>query len=81
MAIILHLRVGRIGNERLLMACAVFGNVVVAFSWFGVNMLGVGLHSYGFMEGAPLWLTIFSVSQLLLIGLALVPDSKTASAS
>jgi len=25
---------------------------VVVFSWWGVNMLGVGLHSYGFTEGA-----------------------------
>ncbi len=73
MAIILHLRIGRIGNEALLMACAVFGNIIVAFSWFGVNMLGVGLHSYGFMEGATLWLIIFYVSQLLLMGLALFP--------
>jgi hypothetical protein len=24
---------------------------VVMLSWFGVNLLGVGLHSYGFTEG------------------------------
>ena len=27
----------------------VFGHVVTSLSWFGVNVLGVGLHSYGFM--------------------------------
>lgn len=26
-------------------------NVIVALSWFGVNLLGVGLHSYGFTSG------------------------------
>jgi hypothetical protein len=31
---------------------SVFGNIVVSLSWFGVNMLGVGLHSYGFMDRA-----------------------------
>jgi hypothetical protein len=25
--------------------------MVVMLSWFGVNLLGVGLHSYGFTEG------------------------------
>ncbi|TVR52018.1 MAG: hypothetical protein EA425_05815 [Puniceicoccaceae bacterium] len=76
MALILHLRIGGIGSEKLLMACAVFGNVIVAFSWFGVNMLGVGLHSYGFMEGAPFWLGLFMVSQLALMALALLPERR-----
>ena len=30
---------------------SVVGSAVVVFSWWGVNMLGVGLHSYGFTEG------------------------------
>ncbi len=30
---------------------AIFCGIVVAFSWFGVNLLGVGLHSYGFTSG------------------------------
>ncbi len=76
MAIILHLRVGGLISEKGLMVCAVFGNVIVAFSWFGVNMLGVGLHSYGFMEGAFFWLGLFMASQLLLMSLALLPEAK-----
>jgi ABC-type transport system involved in cytochrome c biogenesis permease subunit len=39
-------------KQRGLAVLAVFGDIVTAWSWFGVNMLGVGLHSYGFMEGA-----------------------------
>jgi hypothetical protein len=30
---------------------AIIGTMVVMLSWFGVNLLGVGLHSYGFTEG------------------------------
>ena len=46
---------------------AIFGNIVTSFSWFGVNMLGVGLHSYGFMQKAFPWLVGFIVSQLALM--------------
>ena len=42
---------------------AVGGNIVTAWSWFGTNMLGVGLHSYGFMSGAVFWLVAFVLSQ------------------
>jgi hypothetical protein len=51
----------------------VFGNVVTSLSWFGVNMLGVGLHSYGFMDQAFGPLIGFIVSQLAIIGLGLIP--------
>ncbi|HEY6106605.1 MAG TPA: cytochrome c biogenesis protein CcsA, partial [Anaeromyxobacteraceae bacterium] len=47
-AIILHARWGGYARERGIMAMAIFGNVITSLSWFGVNMLGVGLHSYGF---------------------------------
>lgn len=72
-AIILHARWGGIIRERGLMACAIFGNIVTAFSWFGVNMLGVGLHSYGFMDAAFKWLMIFNGSQAVFILMALIP--------
>jgi ABC-type transport system involved in cytochrome c biogenesis permease subunit len=72
-AVILHARWGGLVRERGLMALAIFGNIVTSFSWFGVNMLGVGLHSYGFMDKAFWWLTGFNISQVLLIGLAMIP--------
>jgi ABC-type transport system involved in cytochrome c biogenesis permease subunit len=72
-ALILHARWGGLVRERGLMALCIFGNIVTAFSWFGVNMLGVGLHSYGFMDQAFKWLMAFDVSQLALIGIALTP--------
>lgn len=72
-ALILHARWGGMVQQRGMAVLAVFGNIVTAWSWFGVNMLGVGLHSYGFMSGAVFWLLAFVGSQLALIGLGLIP--------
>jgi ABC-type transport system involved in cytochrome c biogenesis permease subunit len=85
-AIILHARWGGFIRQRGLMIMAIFGNVVTSFSWFGVNMIGVGLHSYGFMQKAFPWLVGFMVSQFALMCVAAMPlerwrSFRTASAS
>lgn len=72
-ALILHARWGGLIRARGIMVLAVFGNVVTAWSWFGTNMLGVGLHSYGFIESAVFWLMAFVVSQLAIMTLGLLP--------
>jgi cytochrome c biogenesis factor len=72
-AVILHARWGGMIRERGLMALAIFGNIVTAYSWFGVNMLGVGLHSYGFMDQAFKWLVGYIIVQIVLIGMAMLP--------
>jgi ABC-type transport system involved in cytochrome c biogenesis permease subunit len=72
-AMILHARWGGIVKERGLMNMAVFGNIITSFSWFGVNMLGIGLHSYGFMDSAFKWLMLFVGTQLFIISLGLLP--------
>src|SRR5437588_5900197 len=41
---ILHARWGGYADGERLMILAVVGNIVTALSWFGVNMLGIGLH-------------------------------------
>jgi ABC-type transport system involved in cytochrome c biogenesis permease subunit len=78
-AIILHCRWGGLVKQRGLMMLAVFGNVVTSWSWFGVNMLGVGLHSYGFMQSAFYWLIAFVAIQVLIIALAALPPEKWRS--
>jgi ABC-type transport system involved in cytochrome c biogenesis permease subunit len=78
-AIILHARWGGFIRQRGLMIMALFGNIVTSFSWFGVNMLGVGLHSYGFMEKAFPWLVGFMISQLALMCVAAMPLEKWRS--
>ena len=49
---ILHARLGGYIRDHGLAVMAVFGTVVISFSWWGVNLLGVGLHTYGFTQGA-----------------------------
>jgi ABC-type transport system involved in cytochrome c biogenesis permease subunit len=72
-AIILHARWGGLVRQRGLMVMAVFGNIVTSWSWFGVNMLGIGLHSYGFMESAFPWLIGFCASQLAFMCIGALP--------
>jgi ABC-type transport system involved in cytochrome c biogenesis permease subunit len=71
--IILHARWGGLVRQRGLMVMAVFGNIVTSWSWFGVNMLGIGLHSYGFMDSAFPWLIAFVASQLAFMMIGLLP--------
>ncbi|MEZ5814557.1 MAG: cytochrome c biogenesis protein CcsA [Alphaproteobacteria bacterium] len=42
-------------------------NIIVALSWFGVNLLSVGLHSYGFTAGLAGGLFAFCAAELILI--------------
>ena len=71
-AIILHARWGGMVKERGMMVMAVFGNIVTSWSWFGTNMLGIGLHSYGFTDSAFVWLIAFVASQvaIMIVGVA-----------
>ncbi|MEI6082852.1 MAG: cytochrome c biogenesis protein CcsA [Verrucomicrobiota bacterium] len=78
-ALILHARWGGLVRDRGLMNLAIFGNIVTAFSWFGVNMLGIGLHSYGFMDAAFKWLMLFNGTQVCLILLGLLPVRRWRS--
>jgi ABC-type transport system involved in cytochrome c biogenesis permease subunit len=73
-AIILHARWGGFARERGIAVMTVFGNIITSLSWFGVNMLGIGLHSYGFMDQAFGVLLGFIISQLAIIGAGLLPQ-------
>ncbi len=72
-AIYLHARWGGLFRERGLMALAICGNIVTAWSWFGTNLLGVGLHSYGFTDSGFYWLVAFWLSQSVFIATGLLP--------
>jgi ABC-type transport system involved in cytochrome c biogenesis permease subunit len=80
-AIVLHARWAGLARARGVAALAVVGNIVTAWSWFGTNMMGVGLHSYGFMDSAVWWLSGFIASQLTIIGIACIPQRMWRSAA
>lgn len=77
--VILHARWGGFAKTRGIMAMAIFGNVVTSWSWMGTNMLGIGLHSYGFMNSAFQYLAGFWLLQLVFITLAYLPANKWRS--
>ena len=72
-ALVLHARWDGMVKDRGLAILAVGGNIATAWSWFGVNELGVGMHSYGFTEGVLRVLVIFGFSQLAIMGLGMIP--------
>lgn len=72
-AVVLHARWGALVKERGLAMLAVVGNIAVAWSWFGVNELGVGKHSYGFTQGIKEALVIYIASQLVILGVGAIP--------
>jgi ABC-type transport system involved in cytochrome c biogenesis permease subunit len=72
-ALILHARWCGLVKLRGMAVLTVVGNMITAWSWFGTNQLGIGLHSYGFDDGLSLGLTSFWASQLVLIALGLLP--------
>ena len=80
-AMVLHAWRGGLVNQRGLAILSVAGNITVSWSWFGVNELGIGLHSYGFTEGALKALGTFIGSQLAIVASALsqiMVDEPTA---
>jgi ABC-type transport system involved in cytochrome c biogenesis permease subunit len=66
--IVLHARMGGYLRDYGVAMASVFGTAVVASSWWGVNLLGVGLHSYGFTSGI-LWalLVFYAIEAAVLV--------------
>lgn len=65
--LLLHLRAGRLVDTHGFALLNCFNVIVTFLCWFGVNLLGVGLHSYGFQNGTAAWLGLFIVADVLLI--------------
>ena len=69
---ILHGRMGGYLKAFGIAVATILQGVVVAFSWWGVNLLGVGLHSYGFTDGIWRALLAFYVVEggVMLLGVS-----------
>ncbi len=74
--VILHARMGGFIRQLGMHLSSIFLGVVVTFSWWGVNNLGVGLHSYGFTEGVWRNLFIFWIIELMFMILAVISARK-----
>ena len=58
-AILFHARLGKMIGDYGMAVGSVIVIMVVMLAWFGINELGVGLHSYGFTEGILSGLLIY----------------------
>ncbi|HLP57274.1 MAG TPA: cytochrome c biogenesis protein CcsA [Candidatus Deferrimicrobium sp.] len=71
-AILFHARLAGWIKEIGMAFGSIIGVIAVSLAWFGVNLLGVGLHSYGFTSGVARSLFIFIVIELVFMGVAAV---------
>jgi len=74
-ALILHARWGGMARDRGVAILSVLGNIVVTWSFFGVNELGVGLHTYGFTEGRLMWIGMFAGLHILIAAIGCLPKA------
>jgi ABC-type transport system involved in cytochrome c biogenesis permease subunit len=72
-ALILHARWGGMVKVRGMAVLALFGNMVTAWSWFGTNQLGIGLHAYGFDNRLASGCRYFWLSMLGLMAVGMIP--------
>jgi ABC-type transport system involved in cytochrome c biogenesis permease subunit len=72
-ALILHARWGGMVKQRGMAVLAVLGNMVTAWSWFGTNQLGVGLHAYGFNNTLATGLVVVWLAHLVIAGIGMIP--------
>lgn len=66
-AILFHARLAGWIKETGMAFGTIIGVIAVSLAWFGVNLLNVGLHSYGFTSGVARSLFLFIAFELLFI--------------
>ena len=71
-ALLFHSKLAGWIKEAGLAFGSIVGVIAISLAWFGVNLLGVGLHSYGFTSGIARSLFIFIACELLFIFAGLV---------
>ena len=62
--LMVHLKISGLIKPLGFAAGMVISNIFLAFGWFGVNLLGVGLHSYGFTDSIAVNLALFILFEM-----------------
>jgi|GEM_PF-144942 len=80
---LLHGKISRDIKPLFYVAFMAFLSVIVAVAWFGVNLLSIGLHSYGFTSETAISLGSFAAAEIIIIGAMAIylqyRDRKAAS--
>lgn len=71
-AFALHARPARLVDDLGVALIGVWGLAIVAFSWFGVNMMAQGLHSYGWSD-AGAYVMFVALGLVVLFNLVAIP--------
>ncbi len=69
-AAIFHARLSGLISMRGTALASAVGTAVVMISWFGINILGVGLHSYGFSSGLAFSFTCYMIIETIFLSVA-----------
>ncbi len=69
---LLHARMGGYIRDFGINMAAIAIGCLVTFSWWGVNLLGVGLHSYGWTSGAFSVLAFFYIFEITILGVGII---------
>ncbi len=62
-----HAKIARMIGDVGMAAGSALGIIIIMFAWLGVNLLGVGLHSYGFTSGLAWGLYLYIALQVVLL--------------
>lgn len=79
-AILFHARLAGMIGDLGMAAGSIVSIITVALAWFGVNLLGVGMHAYGFTSGLARWLLVFVGGEGIFISAALLWVRKNPAA-
>ncbi len=63
---ILHGRISNHLSRLSYVVASAYLSIVVVIAWFGVNLLNVGLHSYGFTEGITIGIVSFCLLEIII---------------
>lgn len=67
LTLILHAKSSNLISELYFVIGVILNLVILALAWFGVNLLSVGLHSYGFIENIGIGLAIYIAFEIFII--------------
>lgn len=67
LTLIFHAKSSNLISETNFIIGVVLNLIALSLAWFGVNLLSVGLHSYGFIENIGMWLFIYITFEISLV--------------